>query len=131
MVWALATDAEFLNKIQICLAISFSNVAQQAAALADHLQQSTASHVVMLVSLQMLGNFLDALSQYGDLGAGPAGIVLMYLRAFDSGGLFVTRNHVVSILTDRGLWRNLWVTSRSKDFISDSLFVSKTGVNCP
>lgn len=51
IVWALAADAELLYQCQVALAIVGSDVAQQTAALAYHLQKPAASHKVMLVDL--------------------------------------------------------------------------------
>lgn len=90
----LAADAELLDEIQIRLAVTLRDVAQQTAAFADHLQQTTAGHVIVLVRLQVFSQFLDAFSQNGHLHAGAARVILMHLRAFDGGSLFLTCDHV-------------------------------------
>jgi hypothetical protein len=97
----LAANAEFLDQVQISLAIALGNVAQQAAAAANHLQQATAGHKVVLIGLQMLGDFFDALGQNSDLGASATGIFCVRLRALDGGSFLVSCNHVARILTDR------------------------------
>jgi hypothetical protein len=90
----LAADTELLDQLKISLAVALGDVTQQAAALADHLQQATTGHVIVLIGLEMLGDLLDAFRQNCHLGASATGVVFVYLRAFDSGGLFLSCNHV-------------------------------------
>ena len=96
----LAADTKFLDESQVRLAVPVRNIAEQTAALADHLQETAASHVVMLVGLQVLSDFLDAFRQDRNLGTGTTGVILVYLRAFNSGCFFLRCNHVARILTD-------------------------------
>ena len=49
----LAADTELLDEAQICFAIAISNVLEEAAALADQAQQTTAGCEVVPVALQM------------------------------------------------------------------------------
>src|ERR1039458_6331728 len=49
----------------------------------------------MLVGLQVLGQFLDSLGQYGHLSTGTTSIVLMSLRAFNGGGFLFGCYHNV------------------------------------
>lgn len=91
---ALAADAELLDQIKVGLAVALGDVAQQAAAAANHLQQPAAGHKVMLVDLQVLSNLFNALCQHGNLGARTASIILVGLRALDSRVLFLSCNHV-------------------------------------
>ena len=93
VVWALAADAELLYKLQVTLAVTLGNVAQQTAALTNHLQQAAAGHVVVLVLLKVLGKLLNSLGKHGDLYAGTTGVSLMDLRAPNSGGLLFSSNH--------------------------------------
>lgn len=90
----LAADAELLDQVQVRLAVALGDVAQQTAALANHLQQAAAGHKVMLVSLQVLGQLFDTLSQDSHLCAGAAGVVLMCLRALDGRSFLLRFNHV-------------------------------------
>lgn len=48
----------------------------------------------MLVGLEMLRQLFDALGQHRDLGTRTARVVIVCLRALDSRGLFLTRDHV-------------------------------------
>ena len=91
---ALAADAELLDQIKVGLAVALGDVAQQAAAAANHLQQPAAGHKIVLIGLQMLGDLFDTIGQYSYLGARTARIILVYLRAFDSGRLLLRCNHV-------------------------------------
>src|ERR687887_467282 len=52
-------------------------VAQQAAAAADHLQQATAGVVVVPVDLQVLGELVDAGGEQGQLDLGGAGVAVL------------------------------------------------------
>jgi len=80
----LAADAQFLNQSQITVGITAGNVLEQTAATADHLQQTTASHEIFLVDLEVLGKFLDALGQNTDLYACTTGILGVYLGVFNN-----------------------------------------------
>jgi len=60
MVYALTANAELFDEVQVSLAVFGGNVLQSALALANHLQQATASGKVFFVDLEVLGEFLDA-----------------------------------------------------------------------
>lgn len=70
------------------------DIAQQTPPFAHHLQQTAASHVVMLSNLEVLGQFLDTLGQDSYLGTRPAGIVLVCLHALNGGSLLFLCYHV-------------------------------------
>ena len=55
-------------------------IIQQAAALADHLQQAAPGTVVLEILLQMLGEMINALGQKGDLDIGGACVAFMQLK---------------------------------------------------
>lgn len=75
----LAANAKFLDKCEILLAVMRGDVLQQALALTDHLQEATASHVVMLVCLEVLSKLLNTLGQDADLHGWAAGIFFIAL----------------------------------------------------
>jgi hypothetical protein len=52
-------------------------IIQQAAALADHHEQSTAGTMVLLVLLQVLGEVVDPLREQRDLHVGRTGVLRM------------------------------------------------------
>ena len=56
---------------------------EQAAALADHHQQSTAGAVIFLVGLQMLSQMVDPVGQQRDLDIGGAGVFSMHFKLFN------------------------------------------------
>src|SRR5262245_24618421 len=53
--WTLAADAEALDQRLVARLVLALDIVEQAAALADHLQQATAGVVVRLVGLKVLG----------------------------------------------------------------------------
>ena len=55
-------------------------VIEQAAALADHHQQSATGTVILLVALKMLGQVINALGEQGDLDVCRTGVPLVYLK---------------------------------------------------
>ena len=54
----------------ILLNVRLLQVTEQTAAMLDHLQQSASRMVVLLVCLEMLGEFVNALTQKRDLYLG-------------------------------------------------------------
>jgi hypothetical protein len=82
---ALAANTEFFDKAQVSVTIVLGDVAQQTAATANHLQQAATSHKVVLVHLEVLGQFLDALRKDSNLGARATGVSFVCLRAFNGG----------------------------------------------
>ena len=71
---ALAAQAELRDKGAVALQVGSLQVAEQATALADHLQQATAGVVVLAVVAQVLGELVDALGEQRDLDLGRAGV---------------------------------------------------------
>jgi len=61
---------ELLSDRLIAAEVGALQVIEQAAALADHHQQTATGAVILLVALQMLGQVVDALRQQGDLHVG-------------------------------------------------------------
>jgi len=58
-------------------------VVQQAAALADQHQKSTPRSVILLVSLKVLGQFTNPLTQNRDLDLGGTRVLLVGAEAFN------------------------------------------------
>src|SRR5579862_3781231 len=50
----LASDAKFLNKSQILIAVLFSDILEQSFTLTDQLQQAAAGSKVMLILTHMI-----------------------------------------------------------------------------
>src|SRR3546814_18608513 len=64
-----------------------SDLVQQPAALADHLQEALPGMMVLAVGLEVLGEVLDALGEEGDLDLGGAGVHVVGSVALDQVGL--------------------------------------------
>ena len=68
----LLTKFEFFDDGAITVDIGLHQVVEQVAAMADHLQQTTAGVVVLLVDLAVFGQLNDSLGENGDLNFGRA-----------------------------------------------------------
>src|SRR5690348_2416417 len=62
-----ATQAETADQRLVALGVLALQVAEQAAAMVDHLQEATTRVVVLLVRLEVVGQLLDARGQQRDL----------------------------------------------------------------
>jgi len=67
--WLLA-DTEFADDVAVAIGIVRLQVVQKAAALADQLQKAAPGSVVLLVRLEVFGQFADARTQNRDLDSG-------------------------------------------------------------
>src|SRR3954452_14595416 len=72
---ALAPQAEFRDQRPVALQVVALEVAKDAAALADHLEQAAAGVMVLAVGAQVLGELVDALGEQRDLDLGGAGVL--------------------------------------------------------
>jgi hypothetical protein len=90
VVYALAANTEFLDQFEVRFAIFACNVLQVALALADQLQQAAAGGVIVLVGLQVLGEFLDTLGHDAGLHGGRTGVVFASLQVFNDTLLLLT-----------------------------------------
>lgn len=94
-----ATETQTLDEAEVASLLAVLQVAQQAAALADQLEQATTTVVVVLVGLEVLGELSDALGQQGDLDLGGASVSLRDCVLSDDCGRFGTvKRHVISLL---------------------------------
>src|SRR5574337_27842 len=89
-----ATQAETADQRLVALGVLALQIAEQAAAMIDHLQKTTAGMVVFLVRLEMVGQLLDARGQQRDLylrrtGVGRRAAVILD----DLVGLFGGQRH--------------------------------------
>ena len=91
----LLADTEFADDIAIAIRIVRLQVIQQAAALADQLQQSAPRSVILLVRLEVLGQFGNTRTQNRDLDLGRAGVCIVGAEAFNQGCLLSSRQHGV------------------------------------
>ena len=79
----LVPKLELLCDGLISADVRIVQVIEQAAALADHHQQSAARTVIFGVALQVSGEVIDALGQQGNLHVGRAGVLLVQLELLD------------------------------------------------
>ena len=118
---SLSAYPKFLDQVKIALAVTLSDVAQQAAALADELQQAAAGCEVLLVDLQVLGELLDPFRIDADLHRSPTGVLSVHLGALDSCLFFLTCNHMNRILPEKMPRRKLEGPDRETIKIIDIL----------
>ena len=59
-VFRLATNAETTNQRAVALYVAFLHVVQQTTSLTNELHESTASVMIALVNLEMLGEMRDS-----------------------------------------------------------------------
>jgi len=92
--WLLA-DTEFADDVAVAIGIVRLQVVQKAAALADQLQKAAPGSVVLLVRLEVFGQFADARTQNRDLDLRRAGVRIMGAEAFNQGCFLCGRQHGV------------------------------------
>ena len=63
----LLTDTELSDDCSVALNVDLCEVVEQASSLANHLQQTTAGVVILLVCTEVLGEVVDSLSENCDL----------------------------------------------------------------
>jgi len=74
----LSAEAETLDQRTVSLDVHLHHVVQQPAAAADQQQEPATGVVVVLVSLEVLGEADDALGQQRDLGLGGSGVRVVH-----------------------------------------------------
>ena len=86
----LAANAKFFDKVEVLFAIFASNILQVALALTNHLEQTTASGKILLVDLEVLGQFLDVLGQNAHLYGRATGVFFFGLQTSNNRLLLLT-----------------------------------------
>src|SRR5262245_36055801 len=79
MLLQLFSQTKTIDQVVITVDVTTLQIIKKAAALADQLQQSAARMIVLLVSLEMVGQFIDALRQQRDLDFRRSGVGAMRL----------------------------------------------------
>ena len=64
---SLTTQTKSVNDFVVTLDVCLLQVVEQTPALRDHLQQSAPRMIILLMSFEMLGEFVDALTEQRDL----------------------------------------------------------------
>ena len=70
----LFADAEFLNDVFVRLGIVALEVVKQTTTSADHHEKTATGGVVLLMGLEMFGQFADPFAQYCDLNLRATGV---------------------------------------------------------
>ena len=70
----LLADAQAADQIGVALRVLALQVVQQAAALADQLEETAARVMIFRVRLEVLGEIADAFAENGDLNFRRAGV---------------------------------------------------------
>ena len=73
----LAPEAEASDDRSVPLDVVALHIVEQSTPTTDHHEQTTTGVVVVLVSLEVLGEAFDALGEEGDLNLGRAGVGLV------------------------------------------------------
>ena len=74
---ALLTQVQLLDDRAVTLDIDLLQVAKKVSSVADHLQHAAAAVVVLVVSLEVLGERVDAMGKDRDLNLRGAGVALV------------------------------------------------------
>ena len=74
---ALVAEPKLLDQSPVAVEICPLHVVEEAATLADHLEQAAATVVVLRMSAEVLGEVVDALAEQGDLESGRTGVGLV------------------------------------------------------
>src|ERR1035438_10405116 len=95
--WAgsLLADTEFADNVAVAIGIVRLQVVQKAATLADQLQQTATRSVILLVRLEVFGQFSDTRTQNCDLDLRRTGVRIMGAEAFNQGCFLSGRQHGV------------------------------------
>jgi hypothetical protein len=70
-------ETKVLDDLPISVHVSASQIVQEAAASADHLEESAAAMVILRVGAKMISEVVDPLREEGDLDTGRAGVGLV------------------------------------------------------
>src|SRR5262245_42055616 len=74
LIFQLFSQAKTVDQVVITIDVTTFQIIKKTAALADQLQQSAARMIILLVSLEMISQFINALGQQRDLNFRRAGI---------------------------------------------------------
>ena len=79
----LSAEAKALDEFTVALDVDIRQVAEQTTTLTHEKQQTTTRVVVVLVSLEVLGQVFDALGENRNLNLGRTGVTLVSCILFD------------------------------------------------
>src|SRR5215216_5596480 len=102
LVIGLIPQAQFLDDFAVVVDISALQVVEQAATLTDHLEEATATVVILLVGAEVVRQIVDALCEQRNLNASRSTVCLVRPKLLDGGAFFESHVLVVPALA-RGL----------------------------
>src|SRR5712664_2287404 len=83
------SNSEFFRDDSVAFRVLLAQVFEQAPALADQHQETAAGVMVLLVSLEVVGETVDPFGEERDLHLGRAGVALVHLELLDQALLLV------------------------------------------
>ena len=89
----LLSQAELLNNGTVALDVCFLKVAEKISSVANHLLQTAAAVVVLVIALEMLGQIFDSVSKKRDLNLGRTGVSFVSSVLLNNCLLFVFKHH--------------------------------------
>ena len=93
----LLAQAQLSDQGAVTVDVLLLQIGQQVTAAADHLEQTAAAVVVVLIGLQMLGQVIDPGGQQSNLDLRRAGVALMNSGFFDD-SLLVLHGFYLSLV---------------------------------
>ena len=81
--YALLSQTQLLDDRTVTLDILGCEVLEQTSSMTNHTEQTSVAVEVLFVELQMLGQGVDAVGEYGDLNLRGTGIALVHLVLLD------------------------------------------------
>ncbi len=89
----LLSDVQFLDDRAVTLDIDLLQICKKISSVTDHLKKSAAAVVVLVVSLEVLCEGVDAISEERDLNLGRTCVALVSLVLVDDRLFYVFLNH--------------------------------------
>ena len=93
----LSSQTELGNDSAVAFDVVLLEVAEEVPSVTDHLIQTAAAVVVLLVQLQVLGKCVDAEGQDSDLYFRRTGVAFVNLVLFDKSLLLFLGNHFLHL----------------------------------
>ena len=89
----LLSQTELFNDSAVALDVSLLEIAEKVSSVSDHLLETSAAVVVLVVSLEVLGEVLDSVGQKCDLNLRRSCVSLVSSVLLDNRLLFVLKHH--------------------------------------
>ncbi len=102
----LLADIQLGNNCTIALDVFLGKIIKQTAAFTNHLIHTETAVIIIGMTLQMLSELADALSQNSNLNFGRTGIILMCGVLTDDLSLHFFRNHANTSFLNKSIPSN-------------------------